>query len=195
MIARRLAADHPDRVDRLVLVSCTDRFSPYLRQVMLLLVGVLRKLPAEAFARTIETLGSSPEYYDAHADEIEDRVKEKCAAGIPPRAIGQQLRCLVGECGDSDEPDPVAVPTLVIAGEYDALIPSCYSRAMAERIPGSRFELIQGAGHNPLQECPDRVCPLIVDFLTHSNKHSTAVAGATAKRREEGAGRRPSEES
>jgi len=162
---------------------------------MKLLVGVLRKLPAEAFARTIETLGSSPEYYDAHAAEIDQRVAEKCDAAIPPRAIGQQLRCLAGECADGEEPDPVSVPTLVIAGQYDALIPSCYSRAMAERIPGSRFELMEGAGHNPLQECPDRVCPLIVDFLTNGVRRSSdeirwpgTAAVAAAKHRTEGAG-------
>ena len=72
MIARRLAVDHPSRVDRLVLCSCTDRFTPYLRQMTGLLVSVLRKLPAESFARTIELLGSAPQFFDAVLQRIRD---------------------------------------------------------------------------------------------------------------------------
>ena len=54
IVAQRLAVDHPSRLLRLVLVSCTDSFSPYLRQISLLLAQVLRRLPADAFARTLD---------------------------------------------------------------------------------------------------------------------------------------------
>src|SRR3954466_6039563 len=37
IIAQQLAVDHPSRVDRLVLVSCTNRFGPYLREIAKLL--------------------------------------------------------------------------------------------------------------------------------------------------------------
>ena len=41
IIAQRLAVDHPSRVDRLVLVSCAERFTPYLSQMAALLGAVL----------------------------------------------------------------------------------------------------------------------------------------------------------
>ena len=37
IIAQQLALDHPSRVDRLVLISCTNRFGPYLLEVAKLL--------------------------------------------------------------------------------------------------------------------------------------------------------------
>jgi 3-oxoadipate enol-lactonase len=174
MIARQLAADHPSRVDRLVLVSCTDRSSPYLRQIMGLLGGVLRRLSSKAFARTIEMLGTSPGFYDAHPELRVQRVREKSrTAGA--RAIARQLACVAHAADCLDDSDPVAAPTLVIAGEYDALVPACYARAMAERLPDSRFLMIPGAGHNPLLECPELVGPPIIDFLLHTDSTFPSV--------------------
>jgi len=179
MIARRFAVDHPSRVNRLVLVSCTDRVTPYLEQVMRLLGGVLRGLGPKALAQVIETLGTSPEFFDANTALTEQRVREKtCVADA--KTIAGQLACLAAEVRSVDARESVSAPTLAISGQYDPLIPSCYVRAMASRIPGSRFIQINGAGHNPLIECPDRVVPPIVDFLTTANT-STALGGRSQR--------------
>jgi pimeloyl-ACP methyl ester carboxylesterase len=75
-----------------------------------------------------------------------------------------QLRCLA--CSELNAADyRVLRPTLVVAGDEDRLIPACYARDMAEKIPGSRFLLLHGVGHNPLEECPDEIIPPIIDFL------------------------------
>jgi hypothetical protein len=39
---------------------------------------------------------------------------------------------------------------------------------MAERIPGSRFLLIRGGGHNALQQRLDDVLPRIIHFLNET---------------------------
>jgi pimeloyl-ACP methyl ester carboxylesterase len=184
VIALQLAADHSSRIDHLVLASCTDRFTPYLRQVSMLLGKTLGGLRADAFARTVEILGSSPQYLDADPDLIEERVRQKRDQRIPPRAIARQLRCLAGAEIDLAH-DPIHAPTLVVAGEYDVLIPSCYSRGLSNRIPGSRFLLVPSAGHNPLVECPDQVLPEIIQFLktsSFSSHHMASLfAGATSQ--------------
>ena len=95
VIAQRLAIDHPSRVDRLVLVSCADCFSPYLRQMAGLLGHSLRHFPRELFVRTVELLGTSPEYLDSHPKQVEQRVLAKCASGISGKAIARQLRAAV----------------------------------------------------------------------------------------------------
>jgi pimeloyl-ACP methyl ester carboxylesterase len=164
VIALRLAADHPNRINHLVLASCTDRFTPYLRQVALLLGKTLGPLRSDAFARTVEVLGSSPTFLDADPDMIEERVRQKRQERVPSRAIGRQLRCLAASEIDLER-DPITAPTLVIAGEQDLLIPSCYGRSLSNRIAGSRFMLVPCAGHNPLVECPDAVLPEIIRFL------------------------------
>jgi len=73
VIAQRLAIDHPSRLDRLVLVSCADAFSPYLRQMSMLLAHTLRRFPKEMFVRTMELLATAPEFLDSHGDVVEQR--------------------------------------------------------------------------------------------------------------------------
>jgi pimeloyl-ACP methyl ester carboxylesterase len=182
VIAHRLAIYHGCRISRLVLASCTDHFTPYLTHVATMLGQTLRQLRSRAFARTIEIMGSSPRYVDGQPEMIEQRIREKCAQNIPPRAIGRQLRCLAAS--DEELTERINVPTLVISGEHDFLIPSCYGREMAQRIPGSRFELIPAAGHNPMVECPEQVLPMIIDFLKESKGLSPTAPKAkkTAER-------------
>jgi 3-oxoadipate enol-lactonase len=50
----------------------------------------------------------------------------------------------------------IRVPTLVIAGEEDAVIPVSESEAMAHAIPAAQLALIPHAGHLVNLEQPDR---------------------------------------
>jgi pimeloyl-ACP methyl ester carboxylesterase len=148
----------------LVLVSCADTFSPYLRQMTGLLAHSLRRLPMEMFVRTVELLGTSPEFLDSHRDVVEQRVSAKCRSRISATAVGNQLRCLAASENDPVH-DRIFAPTLVIAGEYDPIIPGCYSKRMAEKIPHSEFFLVRGGGHNPVVDHPRSVLPPIIEFL------------------------------
>jgi pimeloyl-ACP methyl ester carboxylesterase len=177
-IAQRFAIEHRSRLDRLVLVSCTDKFSPYLWQIAGLLGQTLRRLPKEAFVRMMEVLGTAPEYLDENAELCEQRAVAKARLKIPARAIGNQLKALArSELGESS--DVISAPTLVIAGEFDAIIPSCYAKQMADKIPGSRYVLINGAGHNPLADFPERAAPRVVQFL--KSKQSELVGWEPAE--------------
>jgi 3-oxoadipate enol-lactonase len=165
MIAQQLAIDHPSRVDRLVLVSCANRFVPYLREVAMLLAQALRHFPPNAFRRTMELLGTAPQYFDDHATEIEQKIAQSCEVSIPRSAVARQLRCLARSESHHANNHLINAPTLVIAGDQDMLIPACYAQQMAAAIPGSEFVLMPGSGHNPFMEKPDVVIPLVTEFL------------------------------
>jgi len=49
----------------------------------------------------------------------------------------------------------IRIPTLVIAGEDDELIPAENARAIAAAIPGAKFILYPDAGHLPMEQLPD----------------------------------------
>jgi pimeloyl-ACP methyl ester carboxylesterase len=163
IIAQRFTLDHPGRVERLVLISCSDHFSPYLRHMMTMLGQILRRFSWEMFVRTVELLGTSPAYFDAHAPEVEQMIQCKIKAQVSRRDVGRQLLSLSHTPIDVRE--RISVPTLVVAGAHDALIPPMYARQMADRIEGSEFLLIEGAGHNPVNEAPDATMTAIVSFL------------------------------
>jgi 3-oxoadipate enol-lactonase len=173
IVAQQLAVDHPSRVDRLVLVSCTHRFGPYLREIAKLLAQALRHFPPELFRRTVELLGTSPQYFDQHVSEIDQRLEQTVEAGFSRSAIAKQLRCLARSDGAHDKEYRIAAPTLVLAGDQDALIPACYARQMADLIPGSEFVLLPECGHNVFVEKPDVIVPLVTEFLMRSRSRKS----------------------
>jgi pimeloyl-ACP methyl ester carboxylesterase len=57
------------------------------------------------------------------------------------------------------------LPTLIIWGEHDPLIPVAHASAAHASIPGSRLEIFQNAGHFPYRDDPRRFVNVLVDFL------------------------------
>jgi len=49
----------------------------------------------------------------------------------------------------------ITVPTLIMWGKEDKLFPSAYAKRWAERIPGSRVEIVSECGHVPAVEKPE----------------------------------------
>ncbi|MDP6060307.1 MAG: alpha/beta hydrolase, partial [Pirellulaceae bacterium] len=82
----------------------------------------------------------------------------------PSSAVVRQLRALGVSEVDLDQYH-IGAPTLMLAGEFDSLIPHCYARRTAQLIDKCRFVLVPDAGHNPFNDCPERVLPLVVEFL------------------------------
>ena len=58
----------------------------------------------------------------------------------------------------------VKVPTLIVWGERDSIIPAAHGAAAHEAMPGSRFEVFEGAGHMPHDDDPFRFAALLTDF-------------------------------
>jgi len=58
------------------------------------------------------------------------------------------------------------IPTLILWGIEDKVIPPEHSRLFKEAIVNSHIEIIQDAGHAPFAEKPDQVCEILRNFLT-----------------------------
>jgi len=58
----------------------------------------------------------------------------------------------------------ISVPTLVIAGSEDVLVPGFHAEQVAASIPGARLEVLEGAGHAVTIESADRVNELVAEF-------------------------------
>jgi YbgC/YbaW family acyl-CoA thioester hydrolase len=97
--------------------------------------------------------------------EIVERVRAMMAAA--------PVAGLVGALGAlRDRPDSTdllptleGLPTLVVVGEDDEVIPPQRAKAMAEAIPGARYAVIPGAGHLPPVERPTATTQVLLDFL------------------------------
>ena len=61
--------------------------------------------------------------------------------------------------------EKVAVPTLVIGGVQDRLMPPRHSESLAKAIPGAQLSLVPGAGHLPYLEAPAVFSREVLQFV------------------------------
>jgi 3-oxoadipate enol-lactonase len=83
----------------------------------------------------------------------------------PPEGIAAALRGLAERPDVANLLPQIHVPTLVVAGSDDALTPAGEMRAMAEKIAGSQFVELPGAGHLTALEAPVEFNAVLARFL------------------------------
>lgn len=57
------------------------------------------------------------------------------------------------------------LPTLIVWGARDAIIPVCHARAARRAMPNSRLEVFDDAGHYPHCDAPERFVEILVNFI------------------------------
>jgi pimeloyl-ACP methyl ester carboxylesterase len=57
------------------------------------------------------------------------------------------------------------VPTLLVWGARDPMIPAAHGEAAHAAMPGSRLEIFPNAGHFPFQDDPERFAAVLTDFI------------------------------
>jgi pimeloyl-ACP methyl ester carboxylesterase len=57
------------------------------------------------------------------------------------------------------------VPTLLLWGEHDPMIPVAHGRAAHAAMPGSRLEVFENSGHFPFKDDPERFADVLADFI------------------------------
>jgi pimeloyl-ACP methyl ester carboxylesterase len=78
---------------------------------------------------------------------------------FPHKQTTQDLQAYLDAFVDHDTTDrlpEITVPTLVLAGGCDSTARPELGRAVAELIPGARFEVLEEEAHQPFQEIPDQ---------------------------------------
>jgi len=65
-----------------------------------------------------------------------------------------------------DQLHTLTMPTLVIWGMYDYMLPAYQAQAAVDHLPAGRLSLFPDCGHLPHVECPDRFTTVLSEFLT-----------------------------
>jgi 3-oxoadipate enol-lactonase len=100
-------------------------------------------------------------------DRVKDIVRAQPAAAIAAASLGMAER-------PDATPDlaGIDVPTLVITSTGDTLIPPEATKPMAAAIPGSKLEVIEGAGHLSNLEATEEFNRLVGEHLDRSGVSS-----------------------
>ena len=62
----------------------------------------------------------------------------------------------------------LSVPTLMIAGDHDRIVPTKQSIRAAREIPGAELEIVPNCGHIPQEERPDEFLRAAIEFVERS---------------------------
>jgi 3-oxoadipate enol-lactonase len=161
MVAQLLAAEQPERVERLVLVGTTPGGAggyPLPQQTLVLMTEAASLPPEVALRRFVENAlaPGSP-----LVDEVFAYRQQH-----PPDPAGWAAQAAAGVAWDADgRLGRIAAPTLVVAGTADAVVDPRNAQLLADAIPGAKLELIDGAGHLPFWERAEEFAALVERFL------------------------------
>lgn len=163
-IAQALAAEHAKVVNRVVLALAGARMHPasqpiYERFIALARAGQWREL---YLALIEETYGPSRRSVLAALLPETDDVFTHAPAD-PQDFIVSVRACMTYDL--RDRLGRIAVPTLVIGGTEDRLMPVGLFEELAAGIPGARLHLIQGAGHGAVEQAKDEFVGVVTEFL------------------------------
>lgn len=176
-IAMQFAYQYPERCERLVLVDAGglgSEVNPLLR--VLTLPGseaVLLVACAPPVRRIVEGIGRFvlrhrlenatviPELWRSYTSLGNDEAR---------RAFLRTLRAVIDPGGQSVSATDklhlaAGMPTLIIWGEEDRIIPVEHAHAAHAAVPGSWLEIIEDVGHYPHVEAPDRFVEALTEFI------------------------------
>ena len=155
IISQELALRYPDLVRSLVLQSTWPVMDRYLRTWLLFVRWLVEVAPSErAFLE-----GFFLDIYTARAHNdgtVEAFIEEVLA--FPHKQSAEDLQAFLDAFLDHDTTErlsEIAAPTLVLAGGRDPTSRPPLCRAVAELIPGARFEVLEEEAHQPFQEVPE----------------------------------------
>lgn len=166
MIAQELVINHPDRIIGLILVSTHCGGSEQVRpsaevddlfQKMVYVADAESKIKAAPTLFDRQTLENFPEIAKRYA---EISLKHP----VSSVTLVKQWQAVLKHDSFSRLPK-ITLPTLVLTGSTDLLIPPANSKILADRIPGAELHVVPGGGHQVLVEQPELCNEAILAFL------------------------------
>lgn len=174
MIAQTLAIEHPARVRSLVSIMSTTG-EPDLPPPTPAAMAILMTPPpserdaAIASAINVQKVIGSPAFPvdDATLHANATRAFERA---FHPIGVGRQFMAIVASGGRRARLASVRLPTLIIHGRQDPLVPFPCGEATAAAIPGAELLAIDGMGH----DLPPPLWPQIADAISmHTQRADT----------------------
>ncbi|MBW8481919.1 alpha/beta fold hydrolase [Actinomadura parmotrematis] len=177
-IAMQFAYQFPERVERLALVSSAGlgrEVHPVFRLAagpgaglgMLLLTAPATRAAVRLSAPLLRALGGAGLGPDL--DYVLGRYR-RFADPTARRAFLRTIRAgvdLRGQAVTMLDRSYLAreLPTLIVWGRRDGIIPARHALVAHAALPGSRLEVFEDAGHFPHHDDPDRFADVLGDFL------------------------------
>jgi pimeloyl-ACP methyl ester carboxylesterase len=183
-VAMQLAYQHPHLVDRLVLVGSggLGREVSWLLR-MLTLPGAEYLMPIgfpKPLVDRATDLGRQLGRRNIRSPKLAEMWRSYSSlAGAQNRsAFVRTMRGVIEPTGQMVNATDrlylsAHIPTLIVWGDQDGIIPVSHAYAAHELIPTSRLEILEGVGHFPHVEAAEQFCGVLLDFMNTTKPAST----------------------
>ena len=164
MIAQEFALHYPERLSCLIL-GCTHFGGHDVVQAEPAIVGaVVAGTNATAEQQKLQLKAVfTDDTIERRLDVVKKDAEMRAMYPIPPFALARQVGAVMG-FDASDRIASIKVPTMVIGGRDDRLVPFANSKLIASKIPGATLVELPG-GHLFFVEHPAEFNRAIVDFV------------------------------
>lgn len=168
-VASRTAADHPDRIDRLVLNTAggSQADPEVMKRIITLSMAAAQDPSWETVQARIKWLmaDKSKGYDDIVASRQRIYRQPGFVAAMRDIMALQDPQIRARNILGPDDYGAIAAPTLVLWTSDDPTADVTEGKRIASMIPGARFEVMSGCGHWPQYEDPERFNKIHIDFL------------------------------
>jgi pimeloyl-ACP methyl ester carboxylesterase len=175
MIAQELAIRHPERVLSLTSIMSTTGATDVRGPSFETIAAVLTPFPSDRAGFIRRSLEIARTLHGGGFPFDEDRYRRLAARSFDrayrPGGVRRQLIAIWLSGDRTPALARLALPTLVMHGDADPLVPVDGGRATARAIPGARLEIIPGMGH----ELPRAVWPRVIDGVAALAARAAAV--------------------
>lgn len=168
-VAQALALDFPQRVDKLIL--CATNFGgPHHVPVTPEAMKVLTDASSDAVTRFRNGLvvSTAPGWAEANPQMIREWIEWRTANPIEPASYQAQLAIGLGllpEAAAFENNLPrLNIPTLILFGEHDKVVPPDNAALLASKISNSKVVILPNAGHFFPLEVPEAAARAVIEF-------------------------------
>lgn len=198
-VAMQLAYQHPELCDRLVLVGSGGLGREVSWMLRICTLPLAEQLMPLWFPRVFADVGTGVGrqikrrgFYWPRLAEMW-RAYSSLAGAENRKAFVRTMRNVIDPSGQTVSAlDRLYLashlPTLIVWGEQDDVIPVSHAHTAHDAVPGSRLVVLPGIGHFPHVEAPEQFIEVLVDFLDSTEAgpidrgslHDLLVAGPSA---------------
>lgn len=153
----------PERVIRLALLDTSARpDTPEQSHRRRLMLAQARE---NEFGPWVEEALTSIMHPSRHADPALREINRRMGSTIGLPGFARQTEAAIGRSDSRPDLSQIDVPTLVLVGEDDKLIPPEHSEELAAAIPNAEMVVIPESGHSTTLEQPDLVSSALIAWM------------------------------
>ena len=164
VVSQHLMVRYPRRLKNVALLSTLANNTARFLEIHELWANTLETNGLKSMMDLVYPFSLGPSFFEAPPIPI-PQLKEMSLGINEGQAVLKLMQGLSQDTFYISQLAEVDLPTLVIHGEYDFLCLPEMGKAVADAIPGARFELIRGVGHTLNVEAIPQISDLLKGFL------------------------------